>query len=337
MTTVTEQKIEVARAESDEVTKVLHQSYRLWSAGMSKSQYFEWTSRQLVHPWAKRNFRFLVARKDNEIVSSCKVYSLEMRARGKSFRVAGIGAVFTMPRHRGRGFASAMLDDIVDTLEDENFDAALLFSDIDCHFYEQFGFEELSDHEFYVWTKDPLVEHRIMHDPGFAEDLQGYSADVALLEPGDIPDMVRHHMRYLPTLPYGLARDELYWSFKIDREQFLQNSSSFDRPALELMSIDFGSNRGGYAVFEQSGKIMRVLEVVGNPEIREILWRDLLRNALLRRVHLIRGWESAAPAFLRGLTYVERDAAQPMLLCLNEETEPWLDQLPCPLLELDHF
>jgi hypothetical protein len=104
-----------------------------------------------------------------------------------------------------------------------------------------------------------------------------------------------------------------------------------------MMSIELGSPRGGYALFEHNGQILRVLEVVGPEATAELLWRNLLRTALLRRVQLVRGWESVAPTCVKGVRYVQRDWGYPMMLCLNAELERWFDIEPCQLLELDHF
>ena len=144
-------------------------------------------------------------------------------------------------------------------------------------------------------------------------------------------------MRYLPSLPWGIKRDDAYWNFKLFREQFLQQFPQTGRPGLEMLSIDMSSPAGGYAIFEQDRKILRVLEVVGRADTREILWRNILRTALLRRVHLVRGWEAVAPSFVKGMKYVTRDTGLPMLLPLSKPAEDWEQVLPCPLLELDHF
>jgi hypothetical protein len=160
---------------------------------------------------------------------------------------------------------------------------------------------------------------------------------VALLTEDLIPQMVRHHRRYLERQPYGLVRSESYWQYKVRRTLYRLPFVEDVAPP-ELMTLNIDSNEGGYALFEQSGKILRVLEVIGSEETRDILWRNILRNGLLRRVHLVRGWDSAGPSFRQHVRYTERsDWARPMLLPINPATERWLDFDVCPLLELDHF
>ncbi len=52
---------------------------------------------------------------------------------------------------------------------------------------------------------------------------------------------------------------------------------------------------------------MRVLEVVGGEESREILWRHLLRTALLRAYPFGAWMGSCGPDFQRHIRYTERD------------------------------
>jgi predicted acetyltransferase len=337
MTTATAKRTILELAQEADLSELLREHYTLWGSGLTREDYEGWLRDQLRQPWTRRHFRYFVFRDGKQVVAGAKMYTLKVQARGRLYKVAGLGAIYTMKRYRGRGFGSKMTAALKALAEKEGCDALLLFSDIDPSFYEQSGFALLSDHEFYIWTNDPQIERQIMGDRSFVDDLHEHSPDMQTLDLNDVGEMVRHHQRYLVTAPFGIVRSEDYWTFKLQRDLYLQTHASTFRPTLEFLSMDLGSPAGGYAIFEQAGKIMRVLEVVGRPEAREILWRNLLRAALLRRISLIRGWESAAPTFVRGIKYITRDLARPMLLPLNDDTIGWLDASPCPLLELDHF
>jgi predicted acetyltransferase len=337
MTTATTNRTQLEIADGCDLLHILREQHEMWGAGMSRGDMVEGMRLQMSQPWARRNLRILVMRDKGEIVATAKVYNLEAQARSVDYRIAGIGGVYTMEKHRGRGYGSELLEALERLTRDENFDGMLLFSDIDPSFYEQSDYELLSDHEFHIWTNDPDVERQIMSDRSFVEDLHEHEPEQGLVETTDVPLMVAHHRRYLSTIPFGIKRTDDYWQYQIVREQFIQTHSTDNRPVLEFLSIDLDSPRGGYAIFEHSSKIMRVLEVIGLADAREILWRNLLRTALLRRVHLVRGWESVAPSFMRAPKYIERQFAKPMLRVFNPKLEPWLDVLPCPLLELNHF
>ncbi len=329
--------VELEIANAQDILTILRQNYGTWSAGLNQEQYRDFMQAQLQQPWSRSNFRYLVARNGDAILSSCKLYTFDFQSRGQVYKVGGIGAVFTPENERGKGHAIDMLESVIDLAEDESFDALLLFSDIDPLFYERLGFELLPDNEFHIWTNTPQFEEWVRSGPEFVQDLPGRYPELSPATEALADDMVSHYRRYLPTRPYGLVRNEHYWRYKLNRSLYRCHIVP-NFPALEVLTLDLGSCRGGYAMFEEGGQILRVLEVIGSEETRARLWRQLLRTAVLRGVHLVRGWEAAAPDFQRGIRYMERsDWARPMLLPLNEDTDAWLDLDCCPLLELDHF
>jgi predicted acetyltransferase len=337
MTTLAATRVQLQAAEPADILAVLRSSYALWGGGMSREDYVEWIRSQSQSFYWRKNVRYLAVRSNGSLVCTCKLYTLSMRSRGRFFKVAGIGAVYTMPEHRGRGHASEMIEAIEQLAKQEDYDALLLYSDIDPSFYEQAGYQLLSDCDFYLWLNEPLVQQQIMSDRSFAEDLHRHDTELGQLEPEVACDLLSHYSRYAASLPFALVRDEHYWLYKLNRELFLQSHSRTDRPMLEYLSMEPGSPDGGYAIFEQFDKVIRVLEVVGRAEARDMIWRNLLRAAMLRRVSLIRGWEGISPCGIKGIQYAPRDMARPMLLPLSEEAKRWSEILPCPLLELDHF
>jgi hypothetical protein len=78
--------------------------------------------------------------RDGEVLSSAKRYSLDLSLDGRPLRTLGIGAVFTPPDRRGRGYARALLDSMLEQADRDGFDAALLFSEIGPDFYLRSGF-----------------------------------------------------------------------------------------------------------------------------------------------------------------------------------------------------
>jgi GNAT superfamily N-acetyltransferase len=337
MTSTLTRPLELQLADAADIQTVMGQHYSMWGVGLPKDLYYDLNAWQFHHPWGRRNYRYFVVRKDNKIVSSCKLYTLDFQAHSHSYKVAGIGAVFTPETARGHGYASQMLELVVKRCKQEDYDAVLLFSDIDPGFYENVGFELMPDDDFHIWVNTPQLESYIMSGAGFVEDIQAHDSDIAPLSDEMIPGLARHYRRYLQRQPYGIVRSESYFDFKV-RRMLYRVGKVQDWPAPEVLSLNLDGNDGGYAIFEHSGKIIRVLEVVGNEETRDALWRNILRNALLRRVHLVRGWEAAAPSFRRNVLWTQRDDwSRPMLYPINDACDSWVDEDGCPLLEFDHF
>src|SRR5262249_9610969 len=74
---------------------------------------------------------------------SAKMYDFEATLDGRRIRVAGIGAVFTQPVHRGRGAARELLTRLLDRAAGGGCDLALLFSEIGPDYYARLGFEAI--------------------------------------------------------------------------------------------------------------------------------------------------------------------------------------------------
>ncbi len=127
-------------APADYARDVLPLTGALWADGRSLERYIEDFSTIAASAFGKRRFRTIGLRVDGSIVVSCKRYEREIRCGERALRAAGIGAVFTPPELRGRGYASAMIGALLDRERAGGTDVAYLFSDIHPVFYERLGF-----------------------------------------------------------------------------------------------------------------------------------------------------------------------------------------------------
>lgn len=344
MTTMTKQitsSLELRDASTAEIAEILRANYLEWASGLDKTKYYEWIWWQMRQPWAKRNYRYMGAFQSNHLVSSCKIYTLYFQSRGHVYKIAGVGAVFTPPTHRGCGYGSEMIDKAVDLCEKEDYDGMLLYSDIAPEFYGRSGFEELGDNEFHLWL-DGEQTSTLKRDNEQQFHLSKVSAEA-------VPAMISHYRRYLARQSFGIVRDEMYWGYKLERERYLAMHSSAHWPNLEILQLTARDKDGGYAIFEHGGKILRALEIIGSEDAVNRLWCGILDIGRERKVELVRGWEGISRPDRSGRSdrpdrpyacdfkFVERDWAHPMLLPFNARLDSWLDAVPCPLLELDHF
>jgi GNAT superfamily N-acetyltransferase len=350
MTTRGSGSMELRDATSADISNILRANYYEWSSGLDKSKYYEWIWWQMRQPWARRNYRYMAAFQSNHLVSSCKIYTIHFQSRGRVYKIAGVGAVFTQPQHRGCGYGSEMIDKVVELCEQRDYDGMLLYSDIAPEFYGRSGFEELGDSEFHLWLDrdvsfngargERLPDNRTPDTR--SRDQRSLAADqpefsLSDVKPEHVPNMISHYRRYLSRQPFGMLRDETYWHYKLERERYLVLNSDARWPALELLELRNGGKDSGYAIFEHGGKILRVMEVIGSEDAAQRLWGRILEIARERAVELVRGWEGITGAHSGHFKFVERDWGHPMLLPFNSTLDAWLDAVPCPLLELDHF
>lgn len=337
MTSTLTRRSQLELADASDLRFLAGQQHGHWGGGLTRGQFYELSNLQNQLPWGRKNLHVYLLRHRGQIVSSCKLYDLDVQSHSKRYRVGGIGAVFTPEHARGQGYASELMSLMVNHGEQQQYDAMLLFCDIDPGFYESFGYELMPDSDFHIWMDADGIEQFAMYGGVDGSSPDAAEIDLVPLTPECFSKMLRHYSRYLQRQPYGVVRSLEYLQLKMRRLQF-RNGILPDWPQQEVITLDFDSPQGGYAVIEQDGEIMRVLEVVGDESARIKLWQNILRNALVRRVKLIRGWESAAPEFRKFVRWTQRSEwSRPMMYVINSETDRWLDLNECPLLELDHF
>jgi GNAT superfamily N-acetyltransferase len=331
----------IEAADWHDILQVLHETYRIWSPGLSPLMYRERVYRQLSHPWGRKHMRFAVYKRNGQILSSCKLYEHEIIVRGQIFRALGIGAVYTMEKHRGTGCATTLIERVIDAAGEEGFDCLTLYSEIGAEFYEHFGFEQLGSAEFNL-----SISGNDLRDDEHQRSRFVQLSDIDFLE--------RHYARWLRQQPYGVVRNHSYWDYKLKSEQFLELYSKLSWPELELLCDEEASGGSAYAIIEQGGSTLRVLEIIGGAEGRFNLWQQILRRAVAVGAQRIRGREGLMRDFAPGFSvrsvvppehqalfaqvhYTERDWGVAMMLPLVPELD-WLHvEFPCPLLELDHF
>lgn len=323
-------------ADWPDVIKVLHETYFIWSPGLNKTEYLHYIWRQLQHPWARKHYRFLVCKANESIIASCKLYSIDMLARGHNHRFAGVGAVYTQQACRGLGYGKRLMQAVIALAKAEGYSGLYLFSDIGPDFYGKLGFLELGKQEFWISLPDLESNPHLIESFGGREFLAGAERDVSRLSQADSERINRHYRRWLARQPYGVDRSPLYWSYKFFRESYLHKFSSWKWPGLELVVEVSSEGDYGYALVEHGSATLRVLEVIGSAETQRLLWSKLAALALSRSCRRIRGWESVAP---QGIDYLPQDRAWgcPMVLPLSQEINVWPEIKPCRLLELDHL
>jgi predicted acetyltransferase len=125
------------------VRDVLPHSASLWTGERTYDEYVDDFRLLSASGFGRRRFRTLGLTVDGVLGASCKRYQRELRCGDRMLRAAGIGAVFTAPELRGRGYATALLGALLDAERAAGTDVAFLFTDIHPAFYERLGFVAL--------------------------------------------------------------------------------------------------------------------------------------------------------------------------------------------------
>lgn len=287
------------QADWHDILKVLHETVHIWSSGLTPLDYRWFLASQMQSPWFRKNCRFMVYKTGGIIRSSCKLYTLEYSYRGGTYRLAGLGAVYTQLNSRGSGFASELINEVLDFCEEENYDGVVLYSEIGTDFYADFGFEECGSVDFQI--EGPLLRSPI-DLPKSGRQVEHNSVPGARpLGLKDIPFLQRHYKRWLRSQPFGLIRSEDYWSYKLKKEEFLHRHSRSGWGALHLLKADTDDLSSAYSIFEIREESIRVLEIVGSDSGRRKIWANLLTQILKGRNRRLQGWEAVirdlAPAY----------------------------------------
>lgn len=305
-------RLSVARPE--QIRFILGQSHAIWGAGLDVHDYGAMWEELRHTAWGERWFRYLVlAGDDGAVLSSLKLYRPEIRIGGRTSRACAIGAVFTPPALRGRGYAATMIRLVLDEARAAGAASALLFSDIAPSYYEALGFERLAAEEsFGTLLGDlPRPEEGLVLRP---------------LEEEDVPAVAGVHRAWCASREVALLRDEDHWRFVLHRAGAyfakLDGSDLSMRFRVAVRSTRFA----GYLVAVDGGEEWSVREVGALDGRLETVASILRLGAFeargrgMRRVHgwIVPGHERLVPEWK--LRREPRRTAIPMVAALDEPT-----------------
>lgn len=103
----------------------------------------EFFARYNHHDPGFRDELCLVACDRGRIVATAQIFERVVNLRGAGVPMGGVGSVYTMESHRGRGLASALMQLAVAKLEHEGFELSLLFAER-LEFYARFGWRAVT-------------------------------------------------------------------------------------------------------------------------------------------------------------------------------------------------
>src|SRR5688572_26671220 len=116
----------VVLADGPLIERVLDDSFPVWHEGLSRDAYSKWSRGQLRTPWGSEHLqRFALVDGAGGHVASLKRYRHPVHVDGRDGWMCGIGAVLTVPEHRGAGHASRLVEHVIEESRREGADRDL--------------------------------------------------------------------------------------------------------------------------------------------------------------------------------------------------------------------
>ncbi len=132
--------VDLVPAEGRILEQILDASYEIWHERLTRSRYGRYYHAQRLTPWGAAHLSRWALVDGLQVLASAKAYGFRGVLDGRPVDVAGIGAVFTQPAHRGRGYARELIERAIAREADRGADLALLFSEIGAAYYARLGF-----------------------------------------------------------------------------------------------------------------------------------------------------------------------------------------------------
>ncbi len=271
--------LQVVPATGAVLEHVLNDTFPLWGDGLSRENYAKEWAAQLKTPWGQHHLDRVALVDGPHGLSSAKRYDLSLRIDGRIRRVLGIGAVFTAPAHRGRGYGRELLTRMLDTAVTEGQEFAMLFSEIAPAFYERLDFVPV-----------PLLESTI------EVDQKSGGAPAMLVRSGDerdLPWIVEMSAAQSKDARLSLDRNEELIRFMITRKRIHSGLAPAGFRDTEFLVVEEGYQAVAYLVSTvRDGRW--TIEEAGDRDPSGARLGAMLQTMLARypseRLPEIRGW-----------------------------------------------
>jgi predicted N-acetyltransferase YhbS len=227
-------------ATDDVVEQILAATYEIWHDGLSRPAYRRYSAAQRATPWGRAHLERVALVDGDAVVASAKLYTFDATLDGRAIRVAGLGAIFTQPEHRGRGAARDLVERTLASAASRDADLALLFSEIGPAYYARLGFTAIASHD---------VRLRI------AESTR-HGAPMTMVRGGDERDLAdiaaMNKVRAAP-FRFHLDRDRDLVHYAIAKRRLLAGLGPPGARELQFFVAEEGASAVAYVVISREG------------------------------------------------------------------------------------
>jgi predicted N-acetyltransferase YhbS len=226
---------DLAPAEGSILRTILNATHKVWNEGLTPEAYERYYTAQLATPWGRRALRRFALVEGADVLASAKLYTFDAVLAGEPIRVAGLGAVFTQPEHRGRGAARDLIERVLEQASAEGADLALLFSEIGADYYARLGFETIA-----------TVTHTLR-----VTESDRHGAPATLVRSGDDRDLdhiaAMGNIRAAP-FRFHLARDRDVIHYALAKKRLLAGLGPIGKREVQFFVAEEGASAVAYVV-----------------------------------------------------------------------------------------
>ncbi|MBC7328939.1 GNAT family N-acetyltransferase [bacterium] len=204
------------------------------------------------------------------LVSTVQIVKKILRIEDQTILLGGIANVGTHPKHRGKGYATALLQDSIRLMETEGYHLSLLFTGIQ-PFYERLGWRE--------------VPFPYLHIPSLPKDLPPQT-NIREDSDEDIPKIVRIYNEFNENRNLTAVRDEAYMRGWIWKWRHNQEVLVYEEDSEILAYIRFSKGAGTEPFYINEFGCLKGKEEVFNPLLKEAIRRAVENGRSSCTIHL---------------------------------------------------
>jgi predicted N-acetyltransferase YhbS len=235
-------------AEGAILDRILDDTHKIWSDGLSRHAYGRLYAAQVAAPWGKAHLDRFALVDGDEVLASAKLYRFAATLDGRTIQITGIGAVFTSPASRGRGAARELVERLLERAAADGADLALLFSEIGPGYYARLGFETVA-----------IVDRQLR-----VTESTRYGAPMTMVRGGDdrdLKDIVAMGAARAEPYRFHLNRDRDVVHFAIARKRLLAGLGPAGVRIVHFFIAEEGASAVAYLVITAQGSVWTVEEI----------------------------------------------------------------------------
>ena len=283
--------------------QILGLTFDIWNEGLTERAYSQWNGAQLRTVWGRTHLnRFALVDDAGELLATAKRYRFRVRLDGRTGWMAGIGAVYTPPLRRGKGYASQLVERLLEMERRDGVLLAGLFSEIGPAFYERLGFRSISIDE---------VTLRVKRRNG---------APAVLVRAGDerdLPLLAAMHDVRSSGVRFALHRDAPMIQYALSKKRLLAGLGPQGLRQVEFVVAEEGASAVAYALLLENANGW-TLEEAGDRDPAGARLGAMLQVLLAREpsapAPLIRAWWPPAFPVPPQITLTDRSEARDVFM-----------------------